>query len=215
MLDFLPAGPIADAACAVLSFCAVAAVFLILSARDDAPEAKAAAELDRLSRSAWVEDVVANGRGLLAVQLLRGSAAIEIGIGLAALVVAALAVILGASGPWGAPEPSHDWLVRVRLGTLAAFLVAGFLYSAAFARQFERVGIMLSIGQRRPDDPTHKGGIVGRLDAALSLRAACTRIWIASIPVLFWQLGPWAMLAGAALACVLVLRVHKIQDGGL
>ncbi len=169
-----------------------------------------------ISRTAWVESVMREGKDILAVQTLRNST-------MAATFLASTAVLLSIGvltlseqgdrlgGTWhalnvfGAHHPQL-WLAKL-LFLLLDLFVAFFSFSMSI-RVFNHVGYMINVPlavERRVISPQH---VAIHLNRAGRFYSIGMRAYYFIVPLVFWLFGPHFLLISTI---VLVPVLYKLD----
>lgn len=172
--------------------------------------------LNRLTRGAWVEAVMADtSSGILAVQTLRNSV-------MASSLMASTAVLLiigalsAAADParflaWHALSPGADaWPAGTLLKLIALLgaLFLSFFFFAMAVRSFNHVGYMVTLArEHRPPELT-PALAAAHLDRAGFYHFLGLRSFLFCVPLVFWLFGPHFMVGAAA---GLVLALYRLD----
>jgi uncharacterized membrane protein len=172
--------------------------------------------VNNIARSAWVEDIMANRRDILAVQTLRNST-------MAATFLASTAVLLiigvlslseqkdKLSGAWHAVNAfgarhTELWILKL-MWLLLDFFVAFFNFSLAI-RTFNHVGYLLNV-PRTHHETIRPVDVAGYLNQAGRYYSIGMRGYYVAIPVVFWLFGPIFMIVATGVLLYVLVRIDR------
>lgn len=168
--------------------------------------------VNRIARTAWVENVMREGKDILAVQTLRNST-------MAATFLASTAVlliigVLTLSGQGDRLEATwhslnvfgakHPELWMLKLICLLLDLFFAFFSFAMSIRVFNHVGYMINVPLSLNHQAITPEHVAIHLNRAGSFYSLGMRAYYFCVPLLFWLFGPHLMLI-ATLGLVFVL----------
>lgn len=173
--------------------------------------------INSIARAAWVEDIIANRRDILAVQTLRNST-------MAATFLASTSVllmigVLSLSGQqdklneaWHAlnafgARHTELWILKLIL-LLLDFFVAFFSFSLAI-RTFNHVGYMINVPSTLKHQAITPAHVAFHLNQAGRYYTIGMRAYYLSIPVVLWLFGPIFMLVSAIVMIPVLARIDR------
>ena len=168
--------------------------------------------VNRIARAAWVENVMKEGKDILAIQTLRNSTmAATFLASTAVLMIIGVLTLSGQGDKLDATWHSlnifgakHPELWMFKLICLLLDLFFAFFSFAMSIRVFNHVGYMINV----PSSLNHKaitpGHVAIYLNRAGHFYSLGMRAYYFSVPLLFWLFGPHLMLM-ATLGLVIVL----------
>lgn len=208
----------------VLSVVLLAAYHLYLRQRVKRNPAYTVQAVNVMARSAWVERIMKNEDGILAVQTLRNStmAATFLASTAVLLIVGVLTLSeqgdkLGSS--WhslNAVGATHAemWITKLLVLMLDLF-VAFFSFSMSI-RVFNHVGYMINVPKAAGHKSISPRHVAVHLNRAGRFYSIGMRAYYFLVPLVFWLFGPHFMLL-ATVALIFVLyridRAPKVQEG--
>lgn len=177
--------------------------------------------VNSIARRAWVEEVIAGRKDILAVQTLRNST-------MAATFLASTAVLLmiGVLTLSGQQERLNDawhalnafgarhtelWIVKL-IVLLLDFFVAFFCFSLAI-RAFNHVGYMINVAHRDVHPSLAPAQVALQLNQAGRYYTFGMRAYYASIPVVLWLFGPVFMLVATVVLIAVLARLDRAPRG--
>ena len=168
-------------------------------------------------RAAWVERMISQREGLLAVQTLRNqimgatffaSTAVLLIIGTLTLTAQGdkLTATWSLLSPFGAID-ERIWLGKLML--LLVDLLIAFGFFAQVIRLLSHVSLLVSVPSQ---------SIEARLVTVLMLQAgryhmSGVRCYYYAFPLLFWLFGPIFLVGGSVALVVLMLKLHRAPRG--
>jgi len=204
-----------DIACFVASLLALTAYHLYLRYRLKRDPAYTVQAVNTIARTAWVENVMAGGKDILAVQTLRNSTMAATFLASTAVLLVMGTLTLSGQGTqletsWHALNKvgavhSEIWIFKLLL-LLLDFFVAFFSFASAI-RLFNHVGYMINVPlslAHKAISPQHVAIHLNRAGGHYSIGM---RAFYFAVPLVFWLFGPLFMLA-ATLALLVVLYRH-------
>jgi uncharacterized membrane protein len=165
-----------------------------------------------IARTAWVENIMGEGKDILAVQTLRNST-------MAATFLASTAVlliigVLSLSGQADKLETTwhalnllgarHSELYMAKLLLLLIDLVFAFFSFSMSIRIFNHVGFMINVPLAMNHKAISPAHVAVHLNRAGRFYSLGMRAYYFAVPLLFWIFGPLFMLA-ATVGLILVL----------
>lgn len=173
--------------------------------------------VNTMARSAWVERIMHNEDGILAVQTLRNST-------MAATFLASTAVLLiigvltlseqgdKFGGTWhslnivGVLNPQL-WLLKLLMLMLDLF--AAFFAFSMSIRVFNHVGYMINVpkaARHKAISPRH---VAAHLNRAGSFYSIGMRAYYFLVPLVFWLFGPHFMLIATIVLIFVLYRIDR------
>lgn len=166
----------------------------------------------RQGRTAWVERIMAENQGILAVQTLRNAI-----MGASFFASTAVALIVGTItlstqydrlnvawqtlSPIGAVD-EHLWLMKI-LVLLIDMLIA-FVYFSQSIRLMSHVGVMISV----PTSTMRPAFVADMLIQAGRYHTRGMRCYYFAAPLLFWLFGPLLLVVST---CALVAALYYLD----
>lgn len=204
-----------DAVCLAASVLALAAYHLYMRHRLRHDPTFTVQAVNTIARTAWVENVMAGGKDILAVQTLRNSTMAATFLASTAVLLVMGTLTLSGQGSqleasWHALNKvgavhSEIWIVKLLL-LLLDFFVAFFSFASAI-RLFNHVGYMINVPlslEHKAISPQHVAIHLNRAGGHYSIGM---RAFYFAVPLVFWLFGPLFMLA-ATLVLLVVLYRH-------
>ncbi|HTY99007.1 MAG TPA: DUF599 domain-containing protein [Rhodocyclaceae bacterium] len=201
-----------DVAALAISVLLLALYHLYLGRREKRDPTYSVQAVNVIARTAWVENIMGEGKDILAVQTLRNST-------MAATFLASTAVlliigVLSLSGQADKLESTwhalnvlgarHSELYMAKLLLLLIDLFFAFFAFSMSIRIFNHVGFMINVPlamNHKAISPSHVAVHLNRAGRFYSLGM---RAYYFAVPLLFWIFGPLFMLA-ATVGLILVL----------
>jgi uncharacterized membrane protein len=185
-------------------------IYLRMRTRRD-PEYTIQALLNK-GRAAWVERMMKDKEGILAVQTLRNSI-----MGATFFASTSVALIVGTitlstqgdklSHAWNTLSPlgaidEHMWLVKLLV--LLTDMLCAFVCFAQAIRLFSHVGVMITV----PTSAIHPRQVTRLFVQAGRYHTRGMRCYYLAAPMLFWLFGPILLVLSS---CVLVVVLHFLD----
>lgn len=176
--------------------------------------------LMRLARTAWVEQVMADGRqGVLAVQTLRNSTMAASFMGSTAVLLIIGTLTLSGQGDkldatwhslnaFGATD-ARLWAIKLMF-LVVSFLIAFFSFTMSI-RFYNHVGYLINVPEERRYKKITPLRVAAHLNKAGRFYSLGMRAYYFAVPLVFWLFGPHFML----LATVGLLIVLYFLDRGV
>lgn len=173
--------------------------------------------VNTIARTAWVHNIMREGKDILAVQTLRNST-------MAATFLASTAVLLimgvltlsgqgdKLSGAWhslnivGSTHPEL-WMVKLLL-LLLDFFVAFFSFSMSI-RVFNHVGYMINVPLTPDRKVISPGHVAHHLNRAGNYYSLGMRAYYFAVPLVFWLFGPHFMLIATLVLIPVLYRLDR------
>ena len=205
-----------DALCFALSGLLLVLYHLFLRRKEQRDPAYTVQAVNRTARAAWVENVMAGGKDVLAVQTLRNSTMAATFLASTAVLLVIGVLTLSGQGDkletaWHALNifgAKHAELWMIKLLMLVLDLLFAFFNFSMSIRIYNHVGYMINV----PLAMDHKS--ITPVHVAIHLNRAGQFYWMGMrayyflVPLLFWLFGPHLMLL-ATLGLVYVL--HRLD----
>jgi len=176
--------------------------------------------LMRLARTAWVEQVMADGRqGVLPVQTLRNSTMAASFMGSTAVLLIIGTLTLSGQGDkldatwhslnaFGATD-ARLWAIKLMF-LVVSFLIAFFSFTMSI-RFYNHVGYLINVPEARRYRKITPLRVAAHLNKAGRFYSLGMRAYYFAVPLVFWLFGPHFML----LATVGLLIVLYFLDRGV
>ncbi len=213
-IDFLGA-TLVDAACLAASVLALAAYHLFIRHKLRQDPTYTVQAVNTIARTAWVENIMAGGKEVLAVQTLRNSTMAATFLASTAVLLVMGTLTLSGQGSqleasWHALNKigavhSAIWIVKL-LFLLLDFFVAFFSFASAI-RLFNHVGYMINVPLSMAHKAISPQHVAIHLNRAGGHYSIGMRAFYFAVPLVFWLFGPLFMLA-ATLGLLVVLYRH-------
>jgi uncharacterized membrane protein len=173
-----------------------------------------------IARTAWVENIMRNGKDILAVQTLRNSTMAATFLSSTSILLIMGVLSLSGQGDkldstWhllniiGSRHPEL-WLVKVLL-MLLDLLVAFFSFAMSI-RIFNHVGYLLNV----PLEMNHKSisprYVAIQLNYAGHYYSVGMRAYYFLVPLVFWLFGPHLMLLSTLLLIFMLYRLDRAPN---
>lgn len=173
--------------------------------------------VNRLARTAWVAQVMAQGKDILAVQTLRNST-------MAATFLASTAIlliigVLSLSGQaekleaawraldfWGAGQSP---LYSMKLLLLLLDLLFAFFAFSMSVRIFNHVGFMINVPPAAGHAALSPASVAVHLNRAGRFYSLGMRAYYLAVPLLFWLFGPLFLLLSTGGLILVLLRLDR------
>src|SRR5271165_2136766 len=163
-------------------------------------------------RTAWVERMMAEGQGILAVQTLRNaimaatffaSTAVALIVGTLTLSTQSDKVIVAwhALSPIGTLD-EHLWLLKLLL--LLVDMLSAFVFFSQSIRLMSHVGVMISV----PPTTLRPAYVAALLIQAGRYHTRGMRCYYYAAPLLFWLFGPVLLVVST---CVLIGALYYLD----
>ena len=201
-----------DLAALAISVLLLVLYHLYLARRERSDPAYTIQAVNVIARTAWVENIMRDGKDILAVQTLRNST-------MAATFLASTAVlliigVLSLSGQADKLETTwhalnllgarHSELYMAKLLLLLIDLVFAFFSFSMSIRIFNHVGFMINVPLAMNHKAISPAHVAVHLNRAGRFYSLGMRAYYFAVPLLFWIFGPLFMLA-ATVGLILVL----------
>ena len=201
-----------DLAALAISVLLLVLYHLYLARRERNDPAYTIQAVNVIARTAWVENIMRDGKDILAVQTLRNST-------MAATFLASTAVlliigVLSLSGQADKLETTwhalnllgarHSELYMAKLLLLLIDLVFAFFSFSMSIRIFNHVGFMINVPVAMNHKAISPAHVAVHLNRAGRFYSLGMRAYYFAVPLLFWIFGPLFMLA-ATVGLILVL----------
>jgi uncharacterized membrane protein len=170
-----------------------------------------------IARTAWVENIMREGKDILAVQTLRNST-------MAATFLASTAVlliigVLSLSGQADKLETTwhalnvlgarHSELYMAKLLLLLIDLFFAFFSFSMSIRIFNHVGFMINVPLAMNHKAISPGHVAVHLNRAGRFYSLGMRAYYYAVPLLFWVFGPLFMLAATVGLIMVLYRLDR------
>jgi len=209
---FLPAAYVTDALSFLLSAALLVLYHWLLRRKELRSPSFTVQAVNRIARTAWVENVMREGKDILAVQTLRNSTmAATFLASTAVFMIIGVLTLSGQSDKLDATWHSlnlfgakHPELWMLKLICLLLDLFFAFFSFAMSIRVFNHVGYMINVPlamNHRSITPDH---VAIHLNRAGHFYSMGMRAYYFVVPLLFWLFGPHLMLV-ATIGLVFVL----------
>jgi uncharacterized membrane protein len=179
-------------------------VFVRLRARHD-PAYTIQAVINR-GRVAWVERMMKEREGILAVQTLRNSIMVSTFFAstAVALIVGTITLSMQSDKIFDAAHATAGgvWMVKVLL--LLVDMLTAFVFFSQAIRLLNHVSLMISV----PPESSSPSLVSGILIQAGRYHTRGMRCYYYAGPLLFWLFGPWYLVAAS---CALVVALYFLD----
>jgi uncharacterized membrane protein len=177
-------------------------------------------KINIIARTAWVENIMRNGKDILAVQTLRNSTMAATFLSSTSILLIMGVLSLSGQGDklnstWhllniiGSTHPEL-WLVKVLL-MLLDLLVAFFSFAMSI-RIYNHVGYLLNV----PLEMSHKSisprYVAIQLNYAGHYYSVGMRAYYFLVPLVFWLFGPHLMLLSTLLLIFMLYRLDRAPN---
>lgn len=206
-----------DLAALAASVLLVVLYHLYLARREKRDPAYSIQAVNIIARTAWVENVMREGKDILAVQTLRNST-------MAATFLASTAVlliigVLSLSGQADKLETTwhalnvlgarHSELYIAKLLFLLIDLVFAFFSFSMSIRIFNHVGFMINVPVAMNHQAISPAHVAVHLNRAGRFYSLGMRAYYFAVPLLFWLFGPLFMLAATVGLIPVLFRLDR------
>lgn len=174
----------------------------------------------RISRGAWVQALMRERNGILAVQTLRNSTMAASFLASTAILLMIGVLSLSAQGEhlrsnwhalnWLGSTAVELWLIKLLF--LLAMLFAAFVCFSQSVRVYNHVGFMISVPlelQHKKLSPDH---VAMHLNSAGRFYAYGMRSYYLTAPLISWLFGPAFMVLGTVALIVAMYYLDRAPD---
>jgi uncharacterized membrane protein len=173
-----------------------------------------------IARTAWVENIMRNGKDILAVQTLRNST-------MAATFLASTSILLimgvlslsnqgdRLNSTWhvlnlvGSTHPEL-WIIKLLLMLLD--LIVAFFSFAMSIRIYNHVGYLLNVPLEMNHEPISPYHVAIHLNRAGRYHSVGMRAYYLMVPLVFWLFGPHFMLLSTILLIFMLYHLDRAPD---
>lgn len=173
--------------------------------------------VNTIARTAWVENIMREGKDILAVQTLRNSTMAATFLASTAILLIIGVLTLSGQGQelgnaWhalnvGGSTHAQVWMLKLIL-LLLDFFIAFFSFAMSI-RVYNHVGYMINVplaARRKVISPQH---VAHHLNRAGNYYSIGMRAYYYAVPLVFWLFGPLFMLAATLILIPVLYRLDR------
>jgi len=217
LFDFTDYPHLLDVFCFLLSsmlFLGYLAFIKIMVARNPAYTVQG---ITTLARTAWVRNVMEEGKDILAVQTLRNSTMAATFLASTAILLTVGVLTLTGQGEkmrltWQALNfmgSTHQSMLAVKLIILLLDLFAAFFFFSSSVRLYNHVGYMINAPYNKREKVMSPGIVAATLNRAGHHYSLGMRGFYSMVPLVFWIFGPIMLLLMTIVMLLILFRLDR------